>query len=420
MTHRVWVTNSDLYGKHHNKQPYFWLIGIQDADKDYILDSVPLSLGDDEYIEREKLFDQLETVLKYISRSLPCGFSILGLSTISGSNMEKNILTPQVVQQIFKRYLEQYTCNNCWKRAILLTVHERKPSCSVIDLQNGGKSIPCKLKDSNRVPSLVCLEAVIDVDWTLPYDSDGNQRSVLRWLSETKDWFCTSLHSGLVSIDGCFLCHKNQSDEWIPTQDRRQYQVEVFVDQWFPNSDKLYRVRDSAIRLRAQVPCRVYLLGTCSGSQIISLFAQDWKQAFETIVEVALEEFGASAFDLNHSKMIWNLPRRIFVESAMRKVPYCDYILAEESRQNVQDRLTSLLHFSSKEWEQSQLCFFEQSTTSEMENLPSASTWQWHSSKSQVIPAKRDASDDWNRIWVYCIVLVIFAILCAAVWRKKF
>ncbi|EME32018.1 hypothetical protein Gasu2_41080 [Galdieria sulphuraria] len=414
MSHQVVVTIPDLYGKHNLKQPYFILIGIQEADKDYILDAIPLSPKVDSSTHQEQIFGELETTLQHLSRSVPCGLNILGISILN--NMEQNILTLESTLYIFKRYWENYGHLYKWKRALLLNVDERKPVCKLIDLQFGGKSVICKLKDSNRAPPLYCLETIIDLDWTVP--CFGEESSVISWLSEANQSFCSRLADGFAFVDECYLCHKNQPDDWFLPQDRKHYQVKILTDQWFPGGQESHSFGDSAMRLLAQVPCRVYSVGKIRGNQIVPLFLQDWKQSFEAIIQIALEEFGASSFDLFHSKLIWNLPKRIFTENSLRTVPYCDYVLCEETCQNIKERMSSLLGFSSKELEQTKLCFFRQKGLSESDSLPSSAIWQLHALESSIASTPHQWNSIPNRLWIGCILVVMLGILLATFWRN--
>ncbi|GJQ12009.1 hypothetical protein GpartN1_g3800.t1 [Galdieria partita] len=414
MSHRVVVAVPDLYQRHSAEQPYFILIGVQELDKDYIMDAIPLLLDGDSSTEKVQISDQVETKLQYISRSVPCGLNILGFSIMN--NMRQSILTLESTLYIFKRYWDKYGNLYKWKRALLLSVDERQSFCKLLDLQRGEKCLPCKLKDSNRTPPLYCLEAIIDLDWTIP--CFGEESRVLSWLSEASQSFCSHLSNGFACVEDRYLCHSNQPDDWFLPQDRKHFRVKILTDQWFPGSEESHSLGDSAMRLRAQVPCRVYSLGKIRGNQIVSLFMLDWTHSFETIIQIALEEFGESSFDLLHSKLIWNLPKRIFIENSLRRVPYCDYVLHEETRQHVEARLASLIGFSQKELEQITLYFFQQDMLSESDSLPSSCIWQLTSSSSPILSSRPRWNGISNVLLIGCILAIIFSMLWAAFWRN--
>ncbi|XP_072275402.1 protein odr-4 homolog [Pyxicephalus adspersus] len=344
------------------------LIGQCSLQRDFVVLAVQTPQREDEDDGRRvRVLEEIDEEwfcvhANQVSRMLPGGFLLVGVFLISPQEVSKE--SPNVLRKLIFATEKFAMKNKLWnltdedvtdRAALQICSSTNKVVCRTFDVRDPKSTAkPADWKYQSSSVSWLSVECNIHVDLSISLPSSttyqeqqkSTRSRLAQWAKEIED--CTILFNGQLKDRDSDLVDEPKKGRSSASSSRQVISATVLTPS-LRSERHTARVQlcNSSLKIQGVVKCRGYL---CSSSKpkvkdALQVIKRDLLNTISDRCEIMFEDLllNRPDHDLQKSPPPLPLPQRVFVPIPGSSAALCDYIIGEETKEEVQSRFLEIL-----------------------------------------------------------------------------
>ncbi|XP_077306909.1 protein odr-4 homolog [Lithobates pipiens] len=295
-----------------------------------------------------------------VSRMLPGGFLLVGVFLISPPELSKE--APTILRKLIFTTEKFAMKDKLWnvadeeitdRVALQICSSTNKIVCRTFDVKDlKSTAKPADWKYQSAPMSWLTIECNINVDLTVSLPSSATYQEqqkctrtrLAQWAKEIEE--STMLFNGRVRDEGGDLVEEQKKGRSAPSGRQIVSATVITSSNISGRSTARVQVCNSSLKIQGVVKCRGYVCNSKPKvKDAIQIIKRDLLNTISDRCEITFEDLilNRSVCDFEKAPCALPLPQRVFVPIPASGAALCDYIIGEETREEVQSRFLEML-----------------------------------------------------------------------------